>query len=77
MRKDPTTPEEWQEAVDLAETYLRIDSARKYGLITGGPAIDLDRCEELLRAGKQKGVTPSPGCVERILKQMVQVARRS
>lgn len=76
MIKDPTTPEEWQEAVDLAATHLRIDAARKYGIMTGGPEIDIERCVGLLKAGKEKGVTPSPGCVERILKQMVQVTGR-
>lgn len=31
--RDPLTPEEWQEAADLAELMLHIDSARQYGLI--------------------------------------------
>lgn len=58
--KDPTTPAEWQEAVDLAEVLLLIDSARKYGLITGGPGVDADRCDRLLAEGRRRGVRPRP-----------------
>lgn len=33
---EPETAEEWQEAVDVAELYLLLESARQYGLIEGG-----------------------------------------
>jgi hypothetical protein len=64
--KEPRTPAQWQEAVDLADFYVRLDSARKYGLVTGGPDIDLGRCEELLKLGRLRGVRPSPGSVDRL-----------
>lgn len=57
---EPETAEEWQEAVNVAEFYLLLDSARQYGLIEGGPLIDIERCEELLRRGRQKGFQPRP-----------------
>lgn len=57
---EPETAEEWQEAVDVAELYLLLDSARQYGLIEGGPPIDIKRCEELLRRGRQKGFQSQP-----------------
>jgi len=63
--RDPRTREEWQEAVDLAEAALRIDSAKKYGLITGGPAIDVGRCETILAQGKLRGLAPIEAHVER------------
>jgi hypothetical protein len=50
--------EEWQEAVNVAELYLLLASARQYGLIEGGPPIHIERCEELLRRGKQQGFQP-------------------
>ena len=56
---DPKTDAEWQEAVDLAEFYLRLDSARQYGLITGGPEVNVARCEALLATGKERGFRPN------------------
>jgi len=61
---DPITREEWQQAVDFAHTGLLIDSARQYGLITGGPEIDLERCEELLRRGADQGIWPRRNAVD-------------
>ncbi len=42
---DPSTPAEWQ---------------RAYGLVAGGPEIDVDRCDEILRRGAGLGFTPRP-----------------
>jgi hypothetical protein len=66
-KRDPKTNEDWQHAVDLAEFYLHLDSARKYGLVTGGPHVDVARCEEILHKGRRRGITPSPDAIERIL----------
>lgn len=56
--KDPTTPEEWQEAVDQANLLLALDSCKQYGLLEGGPKINFDRCVELLEKGKALGYIP-------------------
>ena len=64
---DPVTPEEWQTAVDLADALLAMDSARQYGLITGGPAIDTERAAEILAAGKARGFRPLPDSAERVI----------
>jgi len=53
---DPTTPAEWLAAVTLAEVCLDIATARVFGLITGGPEIDTDRCRELIRRGRAHGI---------------------
>jgi len=58
IRTDPVTPHEWQEAVDAAHLWLLIDAARQYGLVTGGPAVDVGRCEEILAAGATAGFRP-------------------
>jgi hypothetical protein len=55
---DPTTPEEWQLAVNAAYFCLLVDSCRQYGLIEGGPTFNLARAEELLARGRALGVTP-------------------
>jgi hypothetical protein len=65
--RQPRTTKEWQEAVDLAKFFLSLDGARKYGFVTGGPEIiDIERCTEILKQGRCRGVRPSPGCVERL-----------
>jgi hypothetical protein len=56
--RDPETPREWQEAVDLADFHLQLDAARQYGLVTGGPDVDVERCEYLLKQGKNLGYRP-------------------
>jgi hypothetical protein len=55
----PRTRRQWQVAVDTADACLAIDAARLYGLITGGPKIDVDRCAMILDLGKQKGIVPT------------------
>lgn len=57
--KDPETTEEWQEAVNLSDLYLRVDSARAYGLLTGGPEVDTERCQEILDRGAKKRIHPT------------------
>ncbi len=67
MIQDPQTPTEWQEAVDLAEFFLLLDAARKYNLVTGGPDILLERCEQILREGRRQSIRPHQDCVERLI----------
>lgn len=65
MRKRlPATPDEWQMAVDLARGALALDSARGYGLVTGGPKVNVGRCEEILNMGMARGVMPSADAIE-------------
>lgn len=64
---DPQMPEEWQEAVDAADALLHIHSAEAYGLITGAPTVNVERCEQLLEAARRRGVTPSAGNVGRYI----------
>ena len=66
-RRDPQTTEEWQDAVDAAQALLEIDSAKQYGLITGGPDADVQRCEEILLYGKAQGIYPRDDCVQRFI----------
>ncbi len=64
---EPQTPEEWQNAVDAADALLHIQSAEAYGLITGAPTVNVERCEELLEVARRRGVTPSAGNVEQYI----------
>jgi hypothetical protein len=63
----PETPEAWQLAVDLAEGALSLDSARQYGLVAGGPKINVKRCEEILKRGRELGYSPSSEAIGRFL----------
>lgn len=62
---DPTTPAEWQTAVDAAKALLTLEAARSYGLVRGGPGVNVGRCEDLLARGRARGIEPSPDAVER------------
>lgn len=63
----PSTPEQWQEAVDAAYVLLMIDSARQYGLVTGGPAVVRERCGDILELGKLLGHEPDRDAVDEML----------
>ena len=67
--KDPESGAEWQLVVDLAESYLRVDSARQYGLISGGPGVNVARCQDLLQRGKALGWVPRTGAVRARLRE--------
>lgn len=69
--QDPKTVAEWQEALDQAEMLLRLDACRLYGLITGGPKVNVDRCVELLKRGKAKGYLPSEAGVQHELEKLL------
>jgi hypothetical protein len=58
MTRNPKTAGEWQEAVNVAEFLLLIDSARQYGLITGGAEVDANRASAILARGRQLGYRP-------------------
>jgi len=73
--RKPGTVEEWQAAVDAAEALLALESARQYGLVTGGPEIDLERCEEIIREGARRGVTPAADCTKRLIDELMGVRR--
>jgi hypothetical protein len=65
--KDPVTPYEWQLAIDMAHGALSLDSARLYGLVTGGPVVNVERCQEILVKGKAAGYCPSRDSVEKFV----------
>lgn len=59
--------DEWQFAADAAATCLAIDACRFFGLITGGPKVNAERCAQVLDQAERRGVTPSDDAVERFL----------
>lgn len=68
--RQPKTRAEWQEAADAAEALITLDSARQYGLVTGGPGVNIDRCLAILRAARRKGIRPAKDCVERLVAEL-------
>jgi hypothetical protein len=71
VTRNPRTPAEWQEAVDGAEACLLLDSARQYGLIEGGPGVNVDRCVGILEHGRARGIVPTTEGVERMIAAFV------
>lgn len=56
--RDPIGEQQWQDAVNGAHVLLLIDAARQYGLITGGPKINAERCRDILALGAARGYQP-------------------
>jgi hypothetical protein len=69
--QEPGSSEEWQEAVNLAELYSRVDAAVKYGFITFTGKIDINRCEDILEQGRRRGVFPVQAQVDQLIGQLV------
>lgn len=69
--KEPKTREEWQAAVDAARGALMLHSARCYGLITGGPEINVARCQEILTRGAEFGVKPNVDAALRFVSEII------
>jgi|SRR5579885_3304145 len=77
MIRDPQTKQEWQEAVDMAHALLSLDACRQYGLVTGGPKINLERCEELLRRAREYGYFPREEAIADVVRAInLDVERR-
>jgi hypothetical protein len=57
--RDPESPPEWRAAAACADALLHLDAARQYGLVTGGPGVDVDRCLDLLARAKARGIEPT------------------
>lgn len=62
--RNPNTPAEWQATVDAADFMLSLDAARKYGLVAGGPEVNVQRCEDILQRGAEAGYRPRPDDLE-------------
>lgn len=75
MWDEPRTDEDWQRAVDMAEGALLLDSARMYGLVTGGPQVNVDRCQDLLERGRARGCVPNPNAGEMFVKMLMTAER--
>lgn len=66
---DPVSREEWQDAADAAHGALTLEAARQYGLVTGGPGVNVGRCQEILRKARALGVTPAADAIERYVRE--------
>lgn len=73
---DPTCDRQWQEAVDSAWAHLLLEDARKYGLVRGGPEVNVVRCREILDRGKQRGIVPSHQAVDKAVAEWSAVGGR-
>lgn len=65
--ENPRTDREWQDAVDAAKAAIAFDAASHYGLVEGGPEVNVPRCREIMKLGKKRGIEPSADCIERLV----------
>ncbi len=49
-----------------------IEAARQYGLVKGGPKVNVKRCEELLKLGRSRGFTPRQEAIQEIVAALAQ-----
>ena len=66
----PKTAADWQVAVDAAHCMLVLDSCKQYGLLTGGPKINQDRCSMIMETGEEKGYKPSPDALDKFAAEL-------
>lgn len=66
----PVTDDQWQDAVDAAHAMLMLEAARLYGLVTGGPEVNIERCVEILEDGQARGIHPRIDAVQRLIKEL-------
>jgi len=70
---NPVTREDWQLAVDAADACLCIEAARQYGLVTGGPEVDVDRARWIVAQGKLRGIQPRPTALLKFLEGLARL----
>lgn len=70
---DPSTPAEWQEAVDCAHAAMTLHAACLYGLVEGGPVVRVDRCAEILRRGAEYRILPRAETTHRYIRAIHEV----
>ncbi len=70
--QDPRGDAEWQNAADAAQALLAVDAAGAYGLITGGPDVDIEGCSDLLARASLRGITPAKDAIERYVGKIAQ-----
>lgn len=70
--RDPETREDWQEAVDAAHGLLALQAAREYGLVTGGPDVNAERCMEILNEGLRLSppIRPRIDSIEKVVREL-------
>lgn len=73
--KSPKSDQEWQQAVNLAQFALLLDATRQYGLLTGGPTINVARCETLLRRGARRGIVPLAEAIDELIEAFAAAVR--
>lgn len=54
----PRNEAEWREAVNIASALRLLHDCKLYGLVTGGPKADIERCDLILSRGKSLGFEP-------------------
>jgi prepilin-type N-terminal cleavage/methylation domain-containing protein len=74
---DPQTDADWMDAVDMAHAALSLDAARQFGLVAGGPMVNVERCVWIVEKGKAMGFVPRADAIERFIVQLRATSRPS
>lgn len=66
---DPTTDDEWQDAVDAAAAALAIRDAHEYLFESPSTAAHLRLCRKVVEAGRDRGIAANPEVVKRAVEK--------
>jgi hypothetical protein len=60
----PTTPKQWQDAVDAAYLIHMVQTGQVYELLGDMPAFDFEKIFQTLEEGREQGITPMADIIE-------------
>lgn len=55
---NPTTKQEWQEAIDAADAMLTLNAAIVFDLVDIPAQVDIRRCMHTISEGRERGMQP-------------------
>lgn len=72
----PVTDNQWQDAVDAAQTCMMLELAKLFDLVNENGEVDITRCAEIIADGHKLGIEPSLYSsvkpIRDVLKEMVE-----
>lgn len=74
--RSPESPEEWQNAVNIAEALIGVELGRQYGVFSGGPRVDVVRCLDFVGTAVRMGIVPQEEEVQALMDSIARPALR-
>jgi len=75
---DPTATwgrKEWQDAVDAAVGFLALEQACRAGTVKCDIPVNVEQAVATIKAGRERGVHPSPDAPQKLIAALVKAAK--